>query len=365
MTSLEYEAPKAGTKGTVNHASFPEAMFGGFLGIGVIFGAWGQASYVDYSKCYDISNLKKCFTFSPVEGINAFEHLVFYVTVLMLAVFIGSLILGHIVKKRGTADPSIVDRLWSIVPAVYCGFLYYRSTIAAKNSMDVGTSNRLLLITVLTTMWAIRLTWNFARKGGYSGGEDYRWVEVESWMTKLQFEFFNLVFVVGAQMTVLVGICTPAAAAYIAAADGEPHPINSVDIAAAACFLAHLYMEYVSDCQMFDFQSNKYANKAKGIKPLKESEEDDGFIQTGMWSISRHPNYYSEVTIWWSIYLFSVAATGDILNYSMIGAIWLSVLFVPPRASLDMTESISSRKYSKYSRYQKTVSRFIPWYSSA
>ena len=41
-------------------------------------------------------------------------------------------------------------------------------------------------------------------------------------------------------------------------------------------------------------------------------------------------------------------------------AVWLTVLFVPPRASLDVTESISSRKYAKYARYQDMVSRFIP-----
>ena len=267
--------------------------------------------------------------------------------------------------KTHFALPFLLPQLWSIVPAVYCFFLYYRSTIETEQTMDSGTVHRLLLIAVLTTLWAVRLTWNFARKGGYSGGEDYRWVEVESWMTKFQFECFNVVFVVGAQMTVLVGICTPVAAAYLAAADGNAHPINGIDIAAASCFLSHLYLEYVADCQMFDFQTHKYANKRNNIQAVKGSEEADGFIQTGMWSISRHPNYYSEVTLWWTIYLFSVAATGELLNFSMIGCCWLTVLFVPPRASLDMTESISSRKYAKYARYQSTVSRFVPWFSSA
>ena len=399
MTSLGYDAPKAGkthtrsnyyllffeltpilnfffiklgTKGTVDHASFPEAMLGGFLGCGVIFGAWGQVygyggDYVDYSKCYGDS-LLKCFTLSPLDDVNAFEHLVFYVTCLMVLVFLSSLFLGHVIKKRGTADPSIVDRLWSIVPAVYCIFLYVRSTLlmndATTNKMDQGTNYRLLIIAILTTAWACRLTWNFARKGGYSGGEDYRWAEVESWMTKFQFECFNLVFVVCAQMTVLTGICTPVAAAYLAAEDGKEHPINGIDIAAASCFLSHLYLEYVADNQMFDFQTDKYANKRNNIQAVKGSEEADGFIQSGMWSISRHPNYYSEVTLWWTIYLFSIAATGEVFNFSCIGCAWLTVLFVPPRASLDVTESISSRKYINYPRYQQKVSRFLPWFSS-
>ena len=376
MTSLEYEQPLIGSKGTRVTATFSEAMLGGFMGIGVIFSAWGQVygyggNYVDFSHCYgglpqgDLSNVKKCFTFERVENVHAFEHLVFYVTVLMLVVFLGTLILGHIVHKRGTADPSLVDRLWSIVPAVYCSFLYYRATLEiADSNMDAGTGHRLLLVAVLTTCWATRLTWNFARKGGFSGGEDYRWVVVQSWMTKFQFECFNLVFIVGGQLTVLIGICTPAGAAYLAGFDKQDHSINSIDVAATACFLCHLYLEYMADNEMFTFQTNKYANKRAGVKAPKGSEEEDGFIQSGMWSVSRHPNYYSEVTLWWTIYLFSVAATGELFNFSCIGVVWLTVLFVPPRGSLDMTESISSRKYSKYESYQEKVSRFFPWFAS-
>ena len=33
----------------------------------------------------------------------------------------------------------------------------------------------------LSTLWGIRLTFNFWIKGGYSGGEDYRWKEVRKW----------------------------------------------------------------------------------------------------------------------------------------------------------------------------------------
>merc|ERR1712136_54341 len=68
-----------------------------------------------------------------------------------------------------------------------------------------------------------------------------------------------------------------------------------------------------------------------------------------------------EVTLWWCFYLFSVAATGDVLNWTFVGPLFLSGLFVLPRASLDVTETLSSRKYKAYPEYQRRVSRFIPW----
>ena len=63
-------------------------------------------------------------------------------------------------------DHSWVDRLWSIVPVVYVWIF-----AAAAGFADA----RLDLMAALVTLWGARLTFNFARKGGYTGVEDYRW----------------------------------------------------------------------------------------------------------------------------------------------------------------------------------------------
>lgn len=65
-----------------------------------------------------------------------------------------------------TGNYSQVDKLWSVIPFVYCWIL-----VADK---------RTLLMAVVATLWGIRLTWNFNRRGGYKwpvwdGDEDYRW----------------------------------------------------------------------------------------------------------------------------------------------------------------------------------------------
>ena len=67
-----------------------------------------------------------------------------------------------------TREYSWTDRLWSIVPAVYCLIV----------AVDLEfQSARVNIMTVLATLWGIRLTFNYALKGGYwIGGEDYRWI---------------------------------------------------------------------------------------------------------------------------------------------------------------------------------------------
>lgn len=64
--------------------------------------------------------------------------------------------------------------------------------------------------------------------------------------------------------------------------------------------------------------------------------------------------------IWWSIYLFSVAATGQILNWSALGAALLSMLF---QGSTPFTESLSIAKYPAYRVYQQTTSRLMLWWA--
>ncbi|RQP12752.1 MAG: DUF1295 domain-containing protein [Microbacteriaceae bacterium] len=90
-----------------------------------------------------------------------------------------------------TKDTSWVDRLWSIVPVVYVW------VFAAGSGLS---DPRLVVMAVLVTLWGARLTFNFARKGGYSGMEDYRWAILRERMTPAQFQgpSFLLVFCLAA-----------------------------------------------------------------------------------------------------------------------------------------------------------------------
>jgi steroid 5-alpha reductase family enzyme len=65
-----------------------------------------------------------------------------------------------------------------------------------------------------------------------------------------------------------------------------------------------------------------------------------------------------EQGIWIIFYLFSVAATGSWLNWSMAGSLLLLILF---KGSSDFSEEISATKYQEYKNYQRKVPRFIPF----
>ena len=82
-----------------------------------------------------------------------------------------------------------------------------------------------------------------------------------------------------------------------------------------------------------------------------------GFLDGGLWACSRHPTYFAEQGVWIAFYLFSVAASGQWINWSISGCLLLVILF---QGSSALGEEISAGKYPGYRSYQENVPRFIP-----
>ncbi len=236
-----------------------------------------------------------------------------------------------------TKDTSWVDRLWSIVPAVYVWIF-----AAAAGLQDV----RLDVMAVLVTLWGARLTFNFARKGGYTGMEDYRWAILRGRMPAWAFQLFNLFFIVLYQNALLVLITLPALTAY----ENRGTPFGGLDILAAVLFLGALIGETVADQQQWDFHRAKKAAADAGQAP-------EGFLRSGLWRFSRHPNFFFEQAQWWILVIFAISAAGSPWQWTAVGALLLTVLFV---GSTIFTESITRSKYPEYAEYQRTTSPIVP-----
>lgn len=254
-----------------------------------------------------------------------------------------------------TGNNSQVDKLWSIVPAAYAWFLVYK---AAQDPFCQGWM-RMALVASLVTLWAIRLTYNFYRRGGYSlipwkGEEDYRWAILRakaplnrSWV----WTAFNLLFICGYQNALILLFTLPVFAIWQA----DLGELTWLDAALTVIFLCLLVLEFVADQQQYDYQTEKYRRKAAG-EELTDGYEL-GFVHKGLWRWVRHPNYAAEQAIWIVVYLFSACAGGAWVNWSVAGCVLLIGLF---KGSSDFSEGISSEKYSTYSDYQSKTGRFIP-----
>ena len=276
-------------------------------------------------------------------------------TAKILVIICGCSMLCCFVVGEITRNNSQMDKLWSILPAVYTW------VIAIKGHMQI----RLVIMACLATLWGARLTFNFARKGAYKlrfweGEEDYRWPvlrEKKEFKPRWKWVLFDLFFISIYQNALVLATTMPAFISMCSYA-----PLNALDYVAMGLMLGFIVLETIADEQQWRFQTKKKELLAGGKKLADLPRPyNRGFNTTGLWAHSRHPNYFAEQCIWISFYIFSIGAGIAILNWSMIGALLLVALFL---GSSEFGEEISSSKYPQYAEYKKKVSLFIPWFGT-
>lgn len=349
------------------------------------------------NSCNDLwgMTVNELFSSSTPHTHNSLQQCCLACAVFTLLVFV--------VSER-TKNYSQVDKLWSITPLVYTWILV--------------TDARTILMASLVTLWGVRLTWNFNRRGGYTwppwrGDEDYRWKYIQDGyflpilQNKVVWTLFNLGFISIYQNLLLMWITMPSVVAYLMATkkcngsrntDGNNETfgltydfssLNRVDAVASVLFVFFVVLESIADNQQYHFQQEKYRRrrlagdgKSRIGSPsnLLEGEYADGFTRSGLFAFVRKPNYASEQAIWMSFYLFSIAACLKVsdpekspsmmtttttetsfgfpfFNWSSIGWILLCALF---QVSGWFTEKITLSKYPAYQQYMEDTPMYIP-----
>ena len=268
----------------------------------------------------------------------------------LVTIMIATAIICFLVSEI-TRNYSQVDKLWSLMPVIY-----------AVVAFTATPSPRLGIMCLLVAIWGFRLSFNFYRKGGYNivpwkGEEDYRWMIMRrhpALKGRLRFGLFNLFFISFYQHLLILLFSSPV----LLAAKNQDRKLTLLDIAAASVMLLFIIIETIADNQQYRFHALKRrSGKQKGIYSESIGK---GFLCEGLWRYVRHPNFASEQAIWISFYFFGVAASGNLMNWTLTGPLLLVLLFF---GSTRMTESISSQKYPGYVAYQKEVPKFFPRFS--
>jgi steroid 5-alpha reductase family enzyme len=81
-------------------------------------------------------------------------------------------------------------------------------------------------------------------------------------------------------------------------------------------------------------------------------------IQSGLWRRSRHPNYLGEVSTWWGLWLFALAA-GANWWWTVAGAVAITLMFV--FASVPMMERRLLASRAAYADYRAETPMLLPW----
>jgi len=195
-----------------------------------------------------------------------------------------------------TQNYSHVDKLWSIMPIIYVWVFGARSFLGLEKY-----DSRVTIMSILVTIWGVRLTYNFARKGGYRWhDEDYRWSALRKIIApRILWHFFAFAFIAVYQ-NILIFLFS--AGPMIAAWYARDKPFGTWDFISGVGFLMAWTVEIIADQQQWKFQTEKY-RKLNSTEHLT-GDYRLGFYRRGLFYYSRHPNFFGEITLWWFYYFF-------------------------------------------------------------
>ena len=257
--------------------------------------------------------------FSAADGL-AFS----FVSALFLAdvaatiiVFIFSLIFGN---------ASVYDPYWSVQPPVIISVALSKVS-AAGGAGNVPVIGWLLFAAIL--FWALRLTANWAYNFESFEYQDWRYVMLKEKTGRA----YVLINFLGIHMfpTFVVYLCVlPAVTAIAEGAAFNPLCLIFILL----CFTATVF-QGIADVQMHIFRSTGTG----------------GFIRTGLWKKSRHPNYACEILMWWGVGLASVIALGG-KWWLLAGAAVNTLMFL--FISIPMADKRQSRKPG-FEEYKKAT----------
>jgi len=197
-------------------------------------------------------------------------------------------------------NSSLYDPYWSVAPApILAAWLAWGAPGAVPA--------RQALCALLVLAWAVRLTVNCLARWRSLADEDFRYVELREKHGRA----YWLVSLLGLHLMpstwVFLGLLPlwPAVA-------GPGRPLGALDAAAALVTAGAILLEAVADWQLHRF--------------LAARRDPAALLDSGLWAVSRHPNYLGEVLFWWGLWLFGLAAD-PAWWWTVVGPLAITALF--------------------------------------
>ncbi|MGW8887459.1 DUF1295 domain-containing protein [Streptomyces sp. NPDC055749] len=150
-----------------------------------------------------------------------------------------------------------------------------------------GDDTTRLLITIATALWGVRLSAHIAWRG-HGHGEDPRYERILAKAPGNRTLYaLRKVYLLQAALVWLISLP-------VQAAQYVPEPFGALGIAGLVLWAAGLAFEGVGDFQLARFKADP-AHRGR-------------VMDRGLWSWTRHPNYFGDFLVWWGLFLMACGA---------------------------------------------------------
>jgi steroid 5-alpha reductase family enzyme len=231
-------------------------------------------------------------------------------------------------------NASFYDAYWSIAPMFISLFWLLRTS-----SVSTVTTRQIIVI-ALIFIWGLRLTYNWARQWQGLKHEDWRYQDLRTQSP----QWFWLIDLVGIEIMPTVIVFLGCLSLYSALAVGK-NSFGILDITAIIITGGAIVIETVADEQLRRF--------------TQQNPRSGAIMTKGLWEYSRHPNYFGEVTFWWGLFIFGLAADSGYW-WMIIGPVSITILFLA--ISIPLMEKRSLARRPGYAALTKKIPVFLPWF---
>ncbi len=223
-------------------------------------------------------------------------------------------------------NSSMYDPYWSVAPPIIALYL-----------LDGGARDWLVL--ALVAAWGLRLTFNWARGWPGMQHEDWRYTDIRR---SAGGAYWGASFF-GIHLFPTVQVYLGCLALY-PAMFGQ-RPLGWLDAVAAIVTAGAIAIELLADEQ---------------LRAFVQKRQPGDTMDRGLWRYSRHPNYFGEISFWWGLWLFGVAARPGDWWWTLAGPLAITVMFVV--VSIPMLDKRSLERRPAYAERMQHVSALIPWF---
>ena len=207
--------------------------------------------------------------------------------------------------------------------------------LSTYKSISLNFGN--LILVLLISIWTIRLgLFLFMRI--HKAGEDKRFRSIKTSASQ-----FFMTFTLSGLWVTLCSMC-----ALVAISSPEGLVMNALTYIGIILFIIGFGIEIIADNQKTAFRSIE-ANK-------------DSFITSGLWSKSRHPNYFGEVLLWFAIAVISFSSLEGLQLITLISPVFTYILLVYV-SGVRMLEDMNDKKWAddeQYKSYKKNTPMLFP-----
>lgn len=217
------------------------------------------------------------------------------------------------------------------------GSLTYITVSTLALLWSTGVDGRAILMWALVVVWAARLgTFLFSRIK--KAGKDDRFDEIKPSLIR----FLNVWTIQGLWVTFTM------AAALVTITTANRKELDLFALIGILVWVFGFAMEVMADNQKSRFNANP-DNKGK-------------FIQSGLWSRSRHPNYFGEIVLWIGMTIIALPVLRGWQWVALISPVFVTLLLTRV-SGIPLNEKKADQKWggqADYEAYKKRTPVLIP-----